>query len=105
MFWHSTTLHSRVRGNSSTTGASTFSLFTAWRPLRSNLSAILLPLAMPKKSAASMWGMSATLRVKAIRSLMFWEVLWSSSMFRATMLLPHTPPQAMFITSTVLSAL
>ena len=59
------TLHSSVSGNSCTIGASTFSLFTALKPLRSNLSGILLPLAMPKKSAASIWGMSAMLSVNA----------------------------------------
>ena len=64
-----------VLGNSCTIGASTFSLFTAVRPLRSNLFAILLPLAMPKKSAASIWGISAILRVNAPRFLMFSEVL------------------------------
>ena len=49
----STTSHSNVSGYSVITGASTRSLLTAWSPVRSKLSAILLELPIPKKHILS----------------------------------------------------
>ncbi len=49
-----------------------------------------------------MWGMSAILSVNAPRFLIFSDVLWPSLILRETMFSAQIPPQAIFITSTVL---
>ena len=86
-------------------GASTLSLFTACSPVRSNLSAILLEEAMPRKSDALSVSVPGTASVKAFRARRFATVLWSASRFSATIFVSHMPPQAIIMTSTESSSL
>ena len=87
------------------TGAFTRSLFTAWSPVRSNLSAILLELAIPKKSDSRRVSVPGTARVKAFLVSRLATVLCSASRFSATMSSAQIPPQAIIMTSTVSSSL
>ena len=73
--------------------------------LRANLSAVLLAVAMPRKSDCSSVSTPGTASVKARLASRFTTVLCSDSRLSATMSSAQMPPQAIIMTSTLSSSL